>query len=188
MADNFSCRQGDSAALPQGEDSMRVIKQSEQRKIAGREDLLKGESGVALLEGAIVLPFLLTMLFATFDLGAALNQYLLLNRLVYEGTRYAATLPGLETGRFGVSSDTSVSGYSPYVVGSGQDKVKSRLITLIGRSGFDMSSFTLMSTENSGNNAVTVTLQKTYTPMFGFFGSIPLKVTATGPYLSRPVS
>lgn len=164
---------------------MKSSKRSNTPKQAG---LLKEDSGVALLEGAIVLPFLLTMLFATFDLGAALNQYLLLNRLVYEGTRYAATLPGLETGRFGVTTDPSLTSYSPYVVGSGQDKVRSRLITLIGRSGFDPSSFTLMSTENSANNAVTVTLQKNYSPMFGFFGNIPLKVTATGPYLSRPIS
>ncbi len=55
------------------------------------------ESGVALFEFSIVLPFLLLFIMAIWDLGRALNEYLTVSRIVYEGTRFAASVPGLET-------------------------------------------------------------------------------------------
>src|SRR5689334_4871566 len=86
----------------------------------------ENEKGATMLECAIVLPFLAFMIVATYDLGGALNQYLSLTRVVYEGARYAATLPGLEVGEYTVASGAQ-----------NQNQVRDRVVDLLRRSGFD---------------------------------------------------
>ena len=134
---------------------------------------LSSERGVAMLEFTLVAPLMALMIVATYDLGNALNQYLALSRVVYEGARYAATLPGLEV--------TKVSGVDAST--PNHNKVRDRVIDLLQRAGFD-SSATSVQTENKTNLWVTVTVAKQYHSMFGFFDSMTIQVSASGPFLS----
>ena len=131
------------------------------------------ESGSTIVEAAAVLPFLIMMVFATCDLGAALNQYLALNRVVYEGTRYAASLPGLEQGEFSAISGTAQN----------QNLVRDRVLELLTKNGFDVGTFSSVVTTND-NNVVSVRVEKPFMSNFGFFNAMPIRVNATGPYLS----
>ncbi len=140
----------------------------------------RDESGATLVESAIILPFLVLMVVATFDLGAALNHYLILNRIVYEGTRYAATIPGLKTGEF-----NNVS-LNPEKHADVRDRIVSLISTseLVRRNGYTTGEFEIV-TKNSANNWITVTLTVHYHSIFGFFNQMPIKISATGPYLSQ---
>ena len=42
-----------------------------------------GDRGVAMIELAIVLPFMLLIMVVTFELGLVLNQYLILTQIAY---------------------------------------------------------------------------------------------------------
>ena len=59
---------------------------------------MKNERGIALLEFTYTAPILFLFIFAIVDLGRALNFYMHLTRLSYEGARYASALAGLEAG------------------------------------------------------------------------------------------
>ena len=131
------------------------------------------ERGVAMLEFTLVAPFLAMMIVATYDLGSALNQYLALTRVAYEGARYAATLPGLE-----VKATTSVDPDAP-----NHNLVRDRVNYLLSRAGFD-SSVANVETENRANVTVRVTVVKSYNSFFGFFNNMPIRVSAEGPFLS----
>ena len=144
------------------------------------QSTLKNEKGATLIESAIVLPFLMMMVVATYDLGGALNQYLILNRIVYEGTRYAATLPGLKLGSYTAQSADSEKHAEI------RDRIQSLINTsdLVERNGYSPGEF-VVTTANTNNNWVTVSLTVHYHSLFGFFSQMPIKITATGPYLSQ---
>ncbi len=141
---------------------------------------LDDQKGATLVESAIVLPFLLMMVVATYDLGGALNQYLILNRIAYEGTRYAATLPGLKIGEFTPAS------LNPEKHTEICDRIRALIETsdLVERAGYDPDEFSIV-TSNVNNNWVTVVLTVNYRSIFGFFNQMPIKISATGPYLSQ---
>lgn len=132
------------------------------------------ERGTAMIEAAIVFPFIILMVCATCDLGAALNQYLALNRVVYEGARYAASLPGLEKGAF-----VTIDG-----VAQNQNLVRTRVLDLLTKNGFDPQTFTKVETVNENNVWVAVNVEKPFISFFGFFNNMPIRVGAKGPYLS----
>ena len=54
------------------------------------------ESGIALLEFVIVVPLLFFIIFAIVDIGRALNQYLIINRIAYESLRFAVSIPNID--------------------------------------------------------------------------------------------
>ena len=151
---------------------------------------ISSERGAAIVEGAAVLPFLVMMILATYDLGGALNQYLTLTRIVYEGARYAATLPGLETNHDnGDEPYKIISGSQAGPIPMNQSLVRQRIVDLLGKSSFQWTSFTLIQTGNDQNIWVSITLEKPYESFFGFFNNMPIRVSASGPYLSqRPTS
>ncbi|MFN8391969.1 MAG: TadE family protein [Bdellovibrionota bacterium] len=131
------------------------------------------QRGVAVLEFTLVAPLMAMMIIATYDLGSALNQYLALSRVVYEGARYAATLPGLE-----VTTVSSVDANTP-----NHNKVRDRVVDLLTRAGFDAGS-TVVQTENVNNTWVKVTVVRKYQSIFGFFNDMNIQVSASGPFLS----
>ena len=126
-----------------------------------------------MLEFSMVAPLLVLMVMATYDLGNALNQYLALSRVVYEGARYAATLPGLEV--------YSTSGTNPNT--PNHNKIRDRVVDLLQRAGFEPST-TTVETANVSNTWVTVTVTKQYEPMFKFLATTNIRVHASGPFLS----
>jgi len=134
----------------------------------------KEENGVAMVEFALILPLMLLLIISTFDLGNAINQYMALSRIAYEGTRYAATIPGLEQTTAGAGG-SSVN----------HDKVKVRVQALLASGGFVEGSPTVL-TENDNNQWVRVTIRKSYSSIFGLYDNLPIVVSATGPFLSSP--
>lgn len=52
------------------------------------------ERGASLLEMTLIVPFLLGLIVMSIDLGLMLNNYITLSRVAYEGSRYAARVPG----------------------------------------------------------------------------------------------
>jgi Flp pilus assembly protein TadG len=131
------------------------------------------EKGVAMLEFTIVAPLMVLMIVATYDLGNALNQYLVLSRVVYEGARYAATLPGLE-----VQTVSSVDANTP-----NHNKVRDRVVDLLKRADFDPDGM-VVETQNTNNTWVKVTVTRQYQSIFGFFNNMKITVSASGPFLS----
>ncbi len=57
---------------------------------SGNSRSLGGESGVAILEFALILPFLMLIVVAILDLGRALNYWIDTTHLASEGARFAA--------------------------------------------------------------------------------------------------
>lgn len=53
----------------------------------------KGQKGVAILEFALILPFLLILTFLTIDFGRAIWEYNTLTKAVRDASRYLATQP-----------------------------------------------------------------------------------------------
>lgn len=65
-------------------------RQERPRSRAGRIRGLRSESGVAIVEFALVLPFLLLVLLAIIDFGRAINYWIDTTHLASEGARLAA--------------------------------------------------------------------------------------------------
>lgn len=87
------------------------------------------ESGIALVEFLIAFPFLFVFLIGMFDLGVALNKYYTLNRIAYEGTRYAASLPVLEPNSYPTATSVATA--------PGHQQVRARVDTLLLRNGIN---------------------------------------------------
>lgn len=58
------------------------------------------EQGVALIEFAISIPVVLVMIMAVIETGRALNQYMILTQIAYEGARIGAQLAGMSPACF----------------------------------------------------------------------------------------
>ncbi|NIR39610.1 MAG: pilus assembly protein, partial [Actinobacteria bacterium] len=58
---------------------------------------LRGDEGAALVEFALILPFLLVVMLGTITSGFALNDDIQLTHSAREGARYGATVPEDET-------------------------------------------------------------------------------------------
>lgn len=139
---------------------------------------LNSEKGVAMLEFTLIAPLMVLLMIATYDLGNALNQYLSLSRIVYEGTRYAATLPGLEV--TGANTTEYVAANADTM---NHNKVRERVRNLLIKSGFNVSAATIR-TENQNNEWVKITVSEDYNSIFGLFRTLPISVSASGPFLS----
>ena len=59
------------------------------------------QRGAAILELAVVLPIFLILMAGTFEVGRALNQYLILTQVAYEGVRAGSQLAEVEPACFG---------------------------------------------------------------------------------------
>jgi Flp pilus assembly protein TadG len=81
-----------------------------------------GERGAALVEMAFIMPLLLMLLLGTVTAGIAYHQFNSLQTAAREGSRFAATLPDVES-NLGVVLDVTKSAAVGYLTGSapGQD-------------------------------------------------------------------
>ncbi len=64
---------------------------------SSRVSRLRGDEGAALVEFALILPFLLVVMLGTITSGFALNDDIQLTHSAREGARYGATVPEDET-------------------------------------------------------------------------------------------
>ena len=152
------------------------------KKLLWLSPSVRSEHGTAMLEFAIVLPFLVFTVFSGIETARALRNYLTLSQVAYEGVRYAASLPGLEVGKFDAAN----------VPGSTSQQARVRRIIdeilveyELSTSAAEVTSEHLAVIADGGpDNRVTIQISANYVPLFSFgFPSIPIQVTATSPYL-----
>src|SRR6185312_8936668 len=80
-------------------------------------------------------PFLYLLLIGMVDLGLALNRYFLINRIAYEGVRFAASVPALEDGTYPTAAAVTGSPSKP-----GHMKVRDRVNALLATNGISLNS------------------------------------------------
>ena len=143
----------------------------------------KNEHGQSMLELAIVLPVLLFLVMSIVETGRALNQYLELTHIVYEGARYAASLAGIDGAEVGGEG-------SPNQM---KERVISRVEKLLELSGYpdDRTSVevlyedNLLSGDGGAANSVSVGITLNFVPLFPVLDGLSINVDATAPYLFK---
>jgi len=153
-----------------------------------RKSQLGSERGIAFIEFAIALPFLVTLFIGVIDIGQALNQYLLLNEAVHEGVRIAA-----EDGRLSQNGTFAAPGQSCPQSGSGDldlhEEIQKQVLQVIGLQNhwIDPASLCVQTTLQDAaaptEKNVTVTVSTTYRAMFPIFDGMNISATANGPHL-----
>jgi hypothetical protein len=156
--------------------------------------------GTALLEFTAVLPTLVLLLFGMMEVANAVNQYLVVNSICYEGVRYAISLPGLEETPAGPVTQGQTT-----ALPQNHEKVQMRIIDLLLYHKFSTTVMTngvqttmprldYLTTQlkepalGSGTNIVEVRLSVPLQPLFmPFLSGVRLRVTSVGPYLVRQV-
>ncbi len=138
------------------------------------------EQGNAILEMALVLPFILIIVAASVDLGRALNQYISVTRVVYEATRYAASVPSLETGTVQLTDSNIPAGHAAI-----QQRVR---VLLQSTDALDFNDITKLETtlsDNAGKLEVHVDIDFAFNALFNEFTMLNVQGSsrATGPYL-----
>ncbi len=144
-----------------------------------------------MLELAIVLPVLLFLVLSIVETGRALNQYLELTHIVYEGARYGASLAGIESGEQAGEASTNQM----------RERVISRVEFLLEQSGYaeELTNVELRYDDPSSGSSdvaahsITVTVELAYLPIFQSSSSdyapaisgLSISVEATAPYLFK---
>ncbi len=144
-----------------------------------------------MLELAIVLPVLLFLVMSIVETGRALNQYLELSHIVYEGARYGASLAGIESGEVAGEASTNQM----------RQRVISRVEFLLEQAGYaeELTNVELAYHDpDSGEDgiaahSITVSVDLGFLPIFqnsgGNYSSalsgLSISVDATAPYLFK---
>lgn len=147
--------------------------------------LHRSMQGQVILEFAIILPIFVMLFILTFEIGRALQVYLALSRLAYEGARYASTQPGLEEGCFdsGAAAGTGNT-YVTYTTIGGLIAAHSAgqhypfQLSVALSCSCDDPTHTITHDKN-----VRVTVHSMYQPIFNIMPQIPIRVEAVGAYL-----
>ena len=134
------------------------------------------ERGASLAELAMFLPVLLILLMGAADIASWSVKYTALTEVVYEATRYASTLPGLEKGSYDMSNASATpqmklihERISGLLSGSGLPAEKSVRINYLGA---------------EGNNIVSLEVSTPFDPISVFLqGRMSVTVRSDGPYL-----
>lgn len=145
--------------------------------------LLQDQRGQSMLELAVVLPTLLFLVMCVVETGRAMNQYLQLSHIVYEGARYGASLAGLEPGENGGEAGTNQM----------HDRVRSRVRSLLDYSEFPEEGPVITSRYHDVNasgggvapNSVTVSVELAFQPLFPILQGLAIRAEATAPYLFK---
>jgi len=133
-----------------------------------------------MLEMAIVFPFILIIIGASVDLGRALNQYITITRVVYEATRYASSIGGLEEGTF-IRGDAGIP--------AGHQAIHQRIEILLERGDMDwtndVNSLQTTLEDNGGALEVKVNMAFNFDAWFDQVNFLDVlgRSEATGPYL-----
>ena len=170
-----------------------LLKSSSRRP---RPEQYRAESGVAMIEFAIVFPFLFLFIVAIWDVGRALSETMTASRIVYEGVRFAASVPGLETPT--TVADNIVKGETTGLVNavvpvnlSNHKRIRDRMSQILTRYNIpfdDATVSTMVVKDNSSavpKFTVTVALQLKFRSHFPLLDQLIQNVGAvtSGPYM-----
>ena len=146
-----------------------------------------GDRGGAIIEMAVTLPLLMFILFFSIDFGRVINEYLSLNQMAYEASRYAASITGLD-------DQVPAPGLTKIPIAS-QDFVE-RMTKILGSYAYkfdptyDLTHVNFTAEYDTATNEVHVEMHKRVKLLLpiGKLGSgddndIPITVRVTGPYL-----
>lgn len=143
----------------------------------GRSD----ESGSALLEFALVLPLMLTLLMGGYEFGVAAERYLALSRVAYEMGRYGASIPGLEEGSYPDENEA---------VPINQNLIWLRYNQLLLHYSLEGPAIMTSEFTTGGTPVLEINVAYEHEPIFPileFVGlaTIPMNLTVRSPYLGR---
>ena len=138
------------------------------------------EQGLAVIEFAVCLPLLVTLLLGIADASLAAHDYLKLSWVSYEGARYGSSLPALEEGLVSADGPSELADFAF------QAQVRRRVWSMLNAQTF-ISSDPIVHTRlikngdsATGEHTFMVAIHANYK---GLFTSFPLKVSTSGPYL-----
>lgn len=156
----------------------------------------RSEAGVALIEATIVLPFLILFIMGIWDLGRALGDIMTASRIAFEGSRFAGSVPGLETPTEVSAGITKgeTSGHLTTAAGANvrtHQRVRDRISQILARYGIpseDVNVSTLVVKDKTGavaNNSVTINIQLRFRSTFPLLDQLipQIGATSTGPYM-----
>ena len=164
--------------------------------VSSRTNRTSDERGVALMELAVALPFLLILIIGVIDIGRMINQYLLLNYAVKTGVLKAMSQPSLLPGNFlsvtgnpGTLCPSSMGG--PVTANTRHQNVQNEVQRLIGLTDEALKNDYCIRTGLAQTNVpsdprfrtVDVELRAKYEAFFPLLDGMPITLSATGPYL-----
>ena len=149
---------------------------------------IRSQRGIATIEATLVLPLLIFLTSVSVETGTAINQYLIASRVAYEGSRYAATVPGIIPGE-PQASDCVIGapGCNPAMM-----EVRKRITSILARHSITPDRFRLVTeatetTSDDGTKHVTVSIElgTVFDSSFLPLNLMPRILTTkiTGPYL-----
>lgn len=136
----------------------------------------EGSRGSVVLEFTVVAPFIVFLILATVDVGNALDRYLTLTRISYEGARFGAAIAALEAGTFG-----KVELNDPTVASTNQSKIHTRVNDLLELNNFDFLTANVETTRIS--REITVSISIPHHSFINAIGKLDLSVSSNAPYL-----
>ena len=153
------------------------------------------ERGIALMELGVAIPFFLMLIIGVIDIGRMVNQYLLLNYAVKTGVLNAMSTPGLATGSYvkGTPNQNCPAGIgSDATADTRHQQVQERMQQVINMANEATtgtfcirSALTLDGVDSNDpyQHTVSVEVQAKYNAFFPMLKNMPMKISATGPYL-----
>ena len=156
----------------------------------------RSEAGVALIEATIVLPFLILFIMGIWDLGRALGDIMTASRIAFEGSRFAGSVPGLETPTVVATGITKGETTGHITDAAAADvkthqRVRDRISQILERYNIpseDVNVSTQVVKDKSGavaNNSVTINIQLRFRSTFPLLDQLipQIGATSTGPYM-----
>lgn len=161
---------------------------------AGSESLLGNSKGIALMEGTIVLPFLIALFVCVIDLGNLLNQYLLLTNAVNSGVRFGIGVSSLKVGSFEKLTPNQTCPFETeetetHQYDAGHKEIQQKVYDFVQFQNVALDSDFCMITDLERDSAVptrgslSILLKTRFAGISPFFSNITLEISAKGPYL-----
>lgn len=138
------------------------------------------ERGAAIIETALVLPLLLLFLMGVIDLSAALQEHQKIANISFEGSRYGATLLGLNI-------EAAEKAQDPTKLTPRHEQIRDRVNVLLESYGYDPASAAVEVVYHDSTQTLEVSVELPYETYFsGNLAPINLdriKAANSSPYL-----
>jgi len=141
------------------------------------------ERGQAILELAIILPFLVLVMVGIGDLARAMTRYTAYVSIARDGANYASRILNLSPGTVTATGD-SISNLTPVANGHALTLYRIRTAISLWDHDISMDDVNLTSTYDSANQTVTAIVSVRMKPIFGLYSAgYSVKARSTFPYV-----
>lgn len=138
----------------------------------------RGSRGAALLEFSVTLPALLIIILGILDLGSLIYEYMSVQRVAYEGARYAASLADLEEGPGYLPAPEE----GPPVLQTVHGQLRTRIERLLDDGQLDGNEATFSTLRQGDIVSVTVSVRHTALAL-KWLDQNEVSVSSSAPYL-----